>query len=71
MPDLKHYLDLHYKVELEWEEDTWIARNPELHGCIADGRTEVEAIESLRICRRLWIESRLATGKSAPEPGCV
>lgn len=57
MPDFEHY-----SIALKWERKDWIARNPELSGCIADGKTPSRALASLKITRKLWIESRLATG---------
>jgi predicted RNase H-like HicB family nuclease len=68
MPDLKHYLEMHYSISLTWDGDSWIARNPELHGCIADGRTVKEALASLKISRRLWLESSLACNLEVPLP---
>lgn len=68
MPDLEQYLKMHYRIELEWDGEAWIAKNPELRGCIADGETEVEAVASLKISRKLWLESRLATNLEIPLP---
>lgn len=62
-------LDLeHYSVALKWDGNDWIARNPELPGCTADGKTITEALASLEISRKLWIESSLATGLEVPAP---
>ena len=62
-------LDLgHYSIALTWTGEDWIARNPELPGCIADGNTIGKALASLRISRKLWVESRLATGLEIPAP---
>ena len=63
MPDFEHY-----SVALRWDGEDWIARNPELPGCIADGKTPTEALASLEISRKLWIESSLATGLEVPAP---
>jgi antitoxin HicB len=69
MPDLKQYLEMHYSILLRWDgEDSWIARHPELHGCIADGKTIEEALKSLKISRELWLESSLACGLEIPLP---
>ena len=32
----------------------WVARNPDLPGCIADGETPEEAVRNLRISRMLY-----------------
>jgi predicted RNase H-like HicB family nuclease len=69
MNDLAYYLHQRYRVILDYDpEGYWIARNPELPGCIADGATEQEALLSLSISRELWIESRLSVGLLIPEP---
>jgi antitoxin HicB len=66
--DLEQYLKMHYRIDLQWDGEDWIAKNPELHGCIADGKTTQEAVESLAISRKLWLESRLATNLEIPLP---
>src|SRR5579863_3777075 len=43
----------------------WIAKHPELPGCVADGKTPREALSSLDTARKLWIESRRAAGLRA------
>ena len=68
MPDLEQYLKMNYSVLLTWDGKDWIARNPELPGCIADGKTEQKALASLAICRKLWLKSRWATGNKIPLP---
>jgi predicted RNase H-like HicB family nuclease len=58
-----------YRVDLQYDsEGYWIAKHPELPGCIADGKNVQKALHSLDISRELWIESRLATGLEIPEP---
>ena len=58
-----------YRIDLQYDsEGYWIAKHPELPGCIADGKTVQEALSSLGISRELWIESRLVTGLEIPEP---
>lgn len=71
MPDVEYYLKMHYRIVLEWDGEDWIARNPELPGCVADGKTEQLALVALSISRKLWIESRLATGLEIPLPSRV
>jgi predicted RNase H-like HicB family nuclease len=58
-----------YCILLVYDPDGyWVARNPELPGCTADGKTEQEAIASLKLSREAWIESRLATNQDVPIP---
>ena len=63
---------LDYPVELsrrdEDEESYWVCEVPDLPGCVADGETPAEAIESLSEAKRLWIEARLEHGHHVPEP---
>ena len=69
MKDLAYYVGLNYRIELYYDaEGDWIAKNPELPGCMADGKTIEESLASLTTCRELWIETRLATGHEVPEP---
>ncbi len=67
-----HHTALDYPVELsrwdESEESYWVAEIPDLPGCVADGDTPDEAVESLEEAKRLWIEARLENGHPVPEP---
>lgn len=48
----------------------FVARHPELPGCMSDGDTWPEAVENLRSARRDYIEALAATGMNVPEPTC-
>jgi antitoxin HicB len=39
------------------EEGGYIAENPALKGCLAQGETSDEALEELKIVRDLWLET--------------
>ena len=67
-PSAEHYKRLEYPVELVRDEDAYVARNPDLPGCVSFGDSPNEAIESLREVRDLWIEGQLASGNAIPEP---
>ena len=71
-PDASYYAALDYPVELsrrdEEEESYWVCEVPDLPGCVADGETPDEAIESLSEAKRLWIDARLEHGHRVPEP---
>jgi antitoxin HicB len=59
----------HYRVSLRYDsEGYWVAEHPELPGCVADGETARQALESLSAAKELWIESRLASGLGVPAP---
>lgn len=70
--NLAYYANLEYTIELFRRDDEgdryWIAEVPDLPGCIADGETPGEAIESLTEAKRLWMEARLENGHPIPEP---
>ena len=69
MKDLNYFLGLRYRIGLEQDEDGgFVAHHPELPGCVAQGETPDEAVDSLRAARELWIEVRLEDGLSVPEP---
>ena len=70
--DADHYATLDYAVELSRRDEDgdpyWVCEVPDLPGCVADGETPDEAIESLTEARRLWITARLEHGHRVPEP---
>jgi predicted RNase H-like HicB family nuclease len=67
--DLEYFLGLRYRIELEeQEEGGYVAHHPDLRGCIAQGDTAEEAVESLSAARQAWMEARLEDGFSVPEP---
>ena len=67
-----YYAALDYPVELSRRDDDgesyWLCEAPDLPGCVADGETPDEAIESLDEAKRLWVEARLEHGCRVPEP---
>ena len=67
-----YYANLEYPIELFRRNDEgdryWVAEIPDLPGCVADGDTPDEAVESLEEAKRLWIEARLENGHPIPEP---
>ena len=70
--DGSYYAALDYPVELSWRnkdgEFYWVCEVPDLPGCVADGETPDEAVESLSEAKRLWIEARLEHGHHVPHP---
>jgi predicted RNase H-like HicB family nuclease len=59
-----------YEVILYWseEDDAFIAEVPELAGCAADGKTQLEALENASVAVREWIETAQELGRPVPEP---
>ncbi len=70
--DLAYYLDLPYPVQLshqsEDDDEYWLAEALDLPGCMADGSSPDEALESLEEAKRLWIETQIEDGYEVPEP---
>ena len=48
-----------YEIIIYWSEDddAFIAEVPELSGCMADGASYIEALESVKIIIDEWIET--------------
>lgn len=61
-----------YKYEriMYWSEDdkSWLIEVPELPGCMADGKTPMEALENAEIIIAEWIETAKGMGRKIPEP---
>lgn len=59
-----------YQVILYWSDDdnAYIAEVPELAGCMADGRTMLEAVQNAERVIGEWIETALELGRPIPEP---
>jgi antitoxin HicB len=70
---LDEYLELPYRVTLTEDTDDegrtgWVAEIEDLPGCISQGETPDEAIESLQDAKAGWISVMLEDGKPIPEP---
>ncbi len=52
--------NMRYEIILYWSEEdgAFIAEVPELPGCAADGATYQEALASVEVVIREWIETR-------------
>lgn len=70
--DLNYYVNLEYEIKLrrltEEEGSGWLAEIPSLPGCMADGETVEESLESLNDAKMSWIETSLELGRIVPEP---
>jgi antitoxin HicB len=67
--DVTYYEGLPYTITVRKDDEgDFVARIPELPGCVAHGESESAAIENLRSVQRLWIEEALAGGSAIPEP---
>ena len=68
--DLQEYETLPYRVDLYFDQDdqVWVARYPELPGCIGHGATKEKAISKGDEMKSLWLETLLENGEAPPEP---
>ncbi len=59
-----------YEIIIFWsdEDAAFLAEVPELPGCMADGKTYREALESAEQIIDEWIETALAEGRPIPQP---
>ena len=60
---------LRFRVLLEVDEDGfYVARVPELPGCVSQGRTREEALENIREAILAYLESLEKHGEPLPKP---
>ena len=59
-----------YEVIIYWseEDEAFLAEVPELPGCMADGATYAEAVASVEVIIREWLETAREMGREIPEP---
>jgi predicted RNase H-like HicB family nuclease len=59
-----------YQVIIYWSEEdqAFIAKVPELPGCMADGATYQEALANAQVIIQEWIETARELGRPIPEP---
>lgn len=59
-----------YERIIFWSEDDqkWLVDVPELPGCMADGNTPIEALESAEKVISEWLEVASETGREIPQP---
>ena len=61
---------LKYSITIQYEknDNIFVARVPELRGCMAHGDTPEEAIKEIQIAMELWLEDAREVGEPIPEP---
>lgn len=59
-----------FEIIIYWsaEDDAFIAEVPELAGCIADGKTQIEALNNAHIVIKDWIDVANSLGRKIPVP---
>ena len=63
-------MKIEYAVQIIWsaEDNAYLAITAELPGCIADGKTQEEALANVRIVIEEWIEAAKEEGRDIPKP---
>lgn len=69
----EHEDALHYSMIIEWdpEDQIYVARVPELPGCVTHGKTYEEAVKQGQDAIESWIEAARAWGNPIPPPRVV
>ena len=59
-----------YELIIYWSknDESYIVEVPELPGCMADGRTYLEAVKNVELVIEEWVETASALGRTVPEP---
>lgn len=66
---MEEYLAARYVVELvEDESGGFVARVPDLPGCVTQGDTREEAVELIEDAKQAWLESAWEHGDEIPLP---
>lgn len=62
--------NLKYEIITYWSNDDecYVAEVSELSGCMADGKTYIEALTNTEVIIREWIETAKETGRQIPQP---
>ena len=70
MKTIDYYLNLPYKLEIvpDMDEGGFVARYPELPGCITIGDTLETVVKNVNDAKIEWITAALEDGNTIPEP---
>lgn len=73
MRNIEEYKKMNYRVILEYisQDHAYVARFPELPGCIAHGDTPQSALNYALKIKDEWLETAFESGWSIPEPSEV
>ncbi|MCL2168425.1 MAG: type II toxin-antitoxin system HicB family antitoxin [Defluviitaleaceae bacterium] len=60
----------HYSVIIQYDktDEVYVAKVPELEGCMAHGGTYEEATKEIKIALEGWLETAKEMGIAIPEP---
>ena len=59
-----------YEIVIYWDhqDKIFVAEVPELAGCAAHGKTQIEAVQNVGDAVELWLETAREFGDEIPEP---
>lgn len=59
-----------YETKIYWDnqDKIFVAEVPELAGCAAHGKTQIEAVKNVNEAVELWLETAREFGDEIPEP---
>ncbi len=59
-----------YEIVIYWDnqDKIFVANAPELAGCIAHGKTQIDALKNVSEAIELWLETAKEFGDEIPEP---
>lgn len=59
-----------YEIIIYWDnqDKIFVAEVPELAGCAAHGKTQIEAVRNVNDAIELWLETAREFGDTIPEP---
>lgn len=59
-----------YEIVIYWDDvdNIFVAEAPDLAGCMAHGKTQVEAVENIADAVELWLETAREFGDVIPKP---
>ncbi|MDR2570254.1 MAG: type II toxin-antitoxin system HicB family antitoxin [Oscillospiraceae bacterium] len=55
-------------IQYDKNDNIYIARVPELNGCMAHGKTQEDAMREIKIVLELWVEELTENGMEIPKP---
>jgi predicted RNase H-like HicB family nuclease len=59
-----------YEIVIYWDhqDKIFVADAPELAGCVAHGKTQIDALKNVNAGIELWLETAKEFGDEIPEP---
>jgi len=67
---MKNEKNQKYEIVIYWDDDDkiFVAEVPELAGCSAHGKTQIDVVKNVNEAVELWLETAREFGDEIPEP---